>query len=195
MSESPIALSPPLGSGRSHTDSGCSGKAMQAASPRMCPLLWHIRHVKSLWQSLTYWPGCKQLVQTAGFLSFLGCSLWHRRAVKPPTFTDVSRGLAVTSLWTKRLPVRKRLSLPSLFRTFSNIREEWRTQPSLTIADSISAPSQERGMSEIHSFVVGLSFPSCPLRMKGFLSYRDNAWPRRLIPSVGRRDRAGRDSG
>lgn len=41
-------------------------------------------------------------LQTLGALRrfplFLGLSLWYRRAVKPPTFTDLSRGLAGTSM-------------------------------------------------------------------------------------------------
>ena len=90
--------------------------------------------------------------------------------MNPPTLNDLSRGLEETSMKMKRLPVRKRVSLPSLFRILSKMREERGTQPSLTKADSMSAPSQEIGMSEIHIFVDGVSLPSCPFKIKGILS-------------------------
>ena len=76
------------------------------------------------------------------------------------------------------------LSFPSLLCIFSKIRDEGRTQPGLTRVDTLSSSSQEIGISEIQSLVNGLSVPSLPLRMKGFLSYSDREWPLRLIPSV-----------
>ena len=89
--------------------------------------------------------------------------------MKPPTFSVFSSGVVGTLMNTKRLPVMNLVCFPSLLRIFSKIRDERRTQPNLTRADSMSLLSQEIGISEIQSLVDGLSVPSWPLRMKGFL--------------------------
>ena len=50
-------------------------------------------------------------------------------------------------------------------------------------------------MSEIQSFVDGDSVPSCPLRMKGFLSNSVREVPLKLIPSMRSLSRAERGRG
>ena len=72
---------------------------------------------------------------------------------------------------TNRRPVRNRVNFPSLFLIFSFIRGNLNTHHSLTNAVSMSFPSTEIGMSEIHTFVTGTSSPLPPLTMKVFLSY------------------------
>ena len=91
--------------------------------------------------------------------------------MNPPIFTVLSKGLSGMLTNTNRRPVRNLVNFPSLFLTFSFIREDLNTHPSLTNAVSMSFPSTEIGMSEIHTFVAGTPSPLPPLTMKGLLSY------------------------
>ena len=91
--------------------------------------------------------------------------------MNPPIFTVLSKGLSGMLTNTNRRPVRNLVNFPSLFLIFSFIREDLNTHPSLTNAISMSFPSTEIGMSEIHTFVTGTSSPLPPLTMKVFLSY------------------------
>ena len=119
----------------------------------------------------TRWPLSKHLETVVRCGSALGCSLWYRRAVNPPIFNVLSKGLSGMLTNTNRRPVRNLVNFPSLFLIFSFIREDLNTHPSLTNAVSMSFPATEIGMSEIHTFVTGTSSPLPPLTMKGLLSY------------------------
>ena len=87
--------------------------------------------------------------------------------MNPPIFTVLSKGLSGMLTNTNRRPVRNLVN----FQSFSFIREDLNTHPSLTNAVPMSFPSTEIGMSEIHTFVTGTSSPLPPLTMQGLLSY------------------------
>ena len=73
---------------------------------------------------------------------------------------------------------------PSLFLIFSFIKDDRSTHPSLTSAVSISFPSHDIRMSDIHTFVTGISSPLPPLKMNRVLSCTCTVCCRRVIPSI-----------
>ena len=104
--------------------------------------------------------------------------------MNPPIFTVLSSGFSGVLTNTNRRPVRNLVNFLSLFLIFSFIKDDRSTHPSLTSAVSISFPSHDIGMSDIHTFVTGISSPLPPLKMNGFLSCTCTVCCRRVIPSI-----------
>ena len=107
-----------------------------------------------------------------------------------PIFAVLSSGFSGVLTSTNRRPVRNLVHFPSLFLIFSFIKDDRSTHPGLTSAVSMSFPSHDIGMSQIHTFVSGTSSPPPPLKMNGFLSCTCTVCCRRVIPSINNTFRA-----
>ena len=107
-----------------------------------------------------------------------------------PIFAVLSSGFSGVLTSTNRRPVRNLVHFPSLFLIFSFIKDDRSTHPGLTSAVSMSFPSHDIGMSQIHTFVSGTSSPPPPLKMNGFLSCTCTVCCQRVIPSTNNTFRA-----